>query len=346
MNKSIKKLVSICCLCCFIATTSVVAGAVGPSNYKTLGDLQINYETMLGHNNRSYKDIFAELMSCGLNETDAEYYAKMDILANQIEIQDIHLEDDLQQNAIQANQNDLSTKYLNANATNLREEALNLNPDALNVILSQNQAMVFGANDSRTVLNNAENRKAESDDNISSMTVKYPDGSEFVLTSTVTSESEDEKEVITNTSVAGPWNKEWKIEGNIPLGAGTHTIYTDWQYKTGTSYAKVRDTFKCNVTLAGGKYDVRYVSDTGSSSFSGVVTVDIENLSNHQNESATWRGEAIQGYTDVRFTVSGNFSVGYGGLTLSVNGGDGWHQYAVTEVDYVGNRHSYAAQFV
>lgn len=85
-----------------------------------------------------------------------------------------------------------------------------------------------------------------------------------------------------------------------------------------------------------------YNSDTGASSYAGVVLVDKEYLSNHRTGSIDG-DDVLQGYTDVVFKVSGSFSAKAWALSISVNAGAGWHQYCVTEIINFGEGSAWGA---
>lgn len=86
-----------------------------------------------------------------------------------------------------------------------------------------------------------------------------------------------------------------------------------------------------------GSSTLTYYSDTGASSYAGVVIVDKKYLSNHKTGYDVVDEYVLQGYTDVVFKVSGSFSTSAWGIGISVNAGAGWHQYCITEVINFGN---------
>ena len=315
-----------------IFPTTASAQVSASSTSKTLKDLSINYTTMLGHEGRSYDELVQELLNNGLSQRDADYYAKADILANQIEQQDINVDADLKNTQM------LSDQYSRLNPDELRDRALNLDPSALKTVLSQNDALKFGNADTQDTLKALDN-------NNYSVTVEYPDGSKFIASSALCKEESGDNELKTNTVVPGPWNDEIAYESYwgacTYTGNWSHNSY--WTYSTGVNWARVGDLYGWYYNDPG-KY-ISYNSDTGASAYAGVVTISSESLSNHQNEySATW-GLFLQGYTDVNFHVSSTFKASFLDLGIDLGGGMGWHGYCVHEVSNEGDVFVYAAQF-
>lgn len=319
----------------FTISAPAFAQTSSPSSDKSLKNLEVNYETMLGHKGRNHDQLVQELLNDGLSVKDADYYADLDILVNQIELQNISIDTDLK------NAQKLSDQYARINPDELREQALAMDPSALKTILAQNDAMSFGKKDAQQVI-----QTLKKNNNGYNITIEYPDGSKFIQSSNTVEKQPESSAVKTNTYVSGPWNSSSKFSSNYSIATPNRYVTTAyWQYTSGNSYAKVEDVFTWDFANSP-TYKVTYVSDTGASSYSGVVTIGTEYLSNHVGTSSSDPNIYIQGYTDVRFQVSGSFSASFAGMGISVSGGAGWHEYCVTEVDGIADVYNWAAQFI
>ena len=338
MKKRLCVVITLLSVFLFTICTPVFAESDSSSNKKSLKDLEVNYKTMLGHKDRTHDQLVQELLNDGLTQEDAEYYADIDILANQIELQNINIEDDLK--GVQK----LSDQYVRTNPDELRQNALKKDPSALKTILSQNEAIISGPNDSRQAVAQAV-KTEKKDDKGYKVTVQYPDGSKYILSSNTVKTEDESSSVTPNTFVVGPWNSSDWFNYDAKWTAGSYSTTTEWQYQSGTSIAKVKDLFSWTYTTSPSE-KTTYVNDTGASSYAGVVSIDLEYLSNHTNTTATGQSQYIQGYTDVRFKVSQNFSASFQGyITISCDSGSGWHEYAVTEVSGVADIYSWCAQY-
>lgn len=324
-----------------IISTPVLAQTSIPLN-NSLSNLKVDYTSMLGHEGRGYEELVSELINDGLTQDDADYYAKMDILVNQIELHNIDVESCLK------DEKKLPDDYIRLNPDDVRSRALNLEPSALKTVLSQNDALDEG----KKVAQNAMNAMEQESNQCFDITVDFGDGSKIIATSDTVKDKAEDTELVTNTDdthVKGPWNSSHFYDYDLTYKTnGNYTTKSSWKYISGNSIAKVEDVYKWSYKVAkDGKKSATYISDSGASSYAGVVTVDSENISNHQNKLADEDGEYIQGYTDVVFSVSGSFAGTFEGvLSISVNAGAGWHEYCITEVANYGGARMYAGQFV
>ncbi|SFA51262.1 hypothetical protein SAMN05192569_102932 [Parageobacillus thermantarcticus] len=295
------------------------------NNTTEFENIQINYEKDLGHENRTKDEIVRDLVNDGLSFEDAEYYAKLDILVNQLEKRNIEVNFD--------NTPDYSDQYVKAHKKELRDQALNLDKKALKAVLSKNKAMNQGVKDLNNVLDLMQEKYKDNKEMENRVIeIKYADGSSLIFNTGIVKEQEKTKEVKPqSTLLGGPWNKTADIDSvnATDNDGGTYRSTTSWSYVSGASYAKVTDVLRWSFN---GKSDLTlsYLSDEGASSYAGVVTVDKEYRSNHKTGyNDDWH--VVQGYTDVQFKVSGSFSASFKVLGISVNAGAGWHQYAITE---------------
>ena len=336
MKKRLCVVITLLSVFLFTICTPVMAES-SSSSKKSLKDLEVNYESMSGHEGRTHDQLVKELLNDGLSQEDAEYYADVDILTNQIELQNINIEDDLKD--VQK----LSDQYARTNPDELRQKALNKDPSALKTLLSQNEAIFSGSKDTQQVVEQAV-KKEKKDNKGYKVTVEYPDGSKYILLAN-TVKIEESSSVKPNTFVSGPWNSSDWFDYDAIWTPGSYTTTTTWQYQSGTSIAKVSDQFKWTYATSPSQ-KTTYVSDTGSSSYAGTVTIGTEYLSNHANTTATSQSQFIQGYTDVRFQVSQSFSANFQGIiSISTSSGSGWHEYAVSEVSGVADIYYWCAQF-
>ncbi|KGR83518.1 hypothetical protein CD30_19410 [Ureibacillus massiliensis 4400831 = CIP 108448 = CCUG 49529] len=292
---------------------------------KPFESLKVNYEKDLGHEGRTKDEIINELLNDGLSYEDAEYYAKMDILVHQIEEQNID---------ISINESDkLSNAYIKSNGKNLRNQALNLDKRAFVAMVEQNDAFLKGHKDVQKVKKFNEEHSISLNSPVQVIEINYPDGSKVVMEGSTVEEQVTDK-VETQTWLTGPWTAETRIndgsDGFNDDDGGTYTTRTTWRFVAG-SYASVQDVLRWKF---GGKSDltIDYISDEGSASYAGVVTIRNIDKENYKTGYSSEREHILQGYTDAEFAVSGAFSATFGVLSVDVEAGAGWSQFAISEI--------------
>lgn len=338
MRKRIFKLITVLALSlCMALPTSVFAQASNMSSTKTLQGIRMDYNTMLGHEGRSYETLVKGMLDDGLTQEEADYYAKMDILVNQIELANINGDDILKD--VQVYTDD----YARINPDVVKNNALNLEPRALKTVLSQNKAVLLGNNDAQETIKALEGNEY-------TISVRYSDGSKAMFNSSTVKDETESSNLKTNTNVVGPWNSSYMFDYDLTAKTyNTNYVSTStWSFTSGGSYTKVSDVYRWTMgpdSHMGTDYStVYYRDDTGATSYAGVCSIDTEYLSNHINESASYNGYIV-GYTDARFTVSGSFTSTFGTLSITGNAGMGWHQYCITEVANYGGVRFWAGQY-
>jgi hypothetical protein len=312
----LKTLIVLLCL-------SISLGVMGPqalAQNNGLAGVNIDYENDLGHEGRTLEEIINELVNDGITLEDATFYAKIEILAVQLTKQGIELN--------LKNVKEYSDLYVKANKKEIREKALQLDKAALKALIKRNAAMIFGKKDIEKVQKiNKLGKKRKNYE------VKYPDGTVFNFYMSDVKDNENSDIVDTNTQLSGPWDEDdtFYASNFTDEDGGNWTSTRVWDYNAGVSVAKVKDILKWSY---GGIGDttIDFTSDTGASSYGGVVKIDIEYLSNNQSGNNAYGEHVLQGYTDVRFTVDGSFQSTFGALTIAVDVGAGWHQYCITEI--------------
>jgi hypothetical protein len=153
-------------------------------------------------------------------------------------------------------------------------------------------------------------------------------------------------------SIVGPWNNTSCIDrefnkiyydygGLWPSGKTLqYTTRTEWGFSSLTSNSKIQDLFtwqwygvvKNPNTSPEYNFSVAPVRDIGSSTSAGAVQVDTERMNNMSKKGSGTNGR-VQGYADTIFKVTKAFSASWGVLSVNVDAGQQWHQYAITEVD-------------
>ncbi|WP_339835888.1 hypothetical protein [Paenibacillus sp. FSL R7-0272] len=153
-------------------------------------------------------------------------------------------------------------------------------------------------------------------------------------------------------NIVGPWNSTSCIDrefnkiyydygGKWPSGKTLqYTSRTEWSFSSPTSHSKIQDLFtwqwygvvKNPNTSPEYNFSVAPVRDAGSSTSSGAVQVDTERMNNISKKGSGTNGR-VQGYADTIFKVTKAFSASWGVLSINVETGQKWHQYAITEVD-------------
>ncbi|MFD1607503.1 hypothetical protein [Oceanobacillus luteolus] len=226
----------------FIFTSAITSVSANDETANHLEGVQINYETQLGHENRTKEDIVEELVKNGLSIEEAEYYAKIDILTNQLEKNDITVDfSDVE---------DYSNAYVKANHEELANEALdNLDKKALKAILSKNESLNAGIDDLQQVQEfiNQQNKREQNTNANHIIKLKYDDGSELIFEGSTTKDNEISDSVIPQTELSGPWSRSVNFGNTIndrDDNGGSYTSRATWRYKSGSSYASVSDVLK------------------------------------------------------------------------------------------------------
>lgn len=321
------------CLVLILGTGSSVF-AQNPSMGNDISNFHVDYAKDQGHKNRTHDQIKSDLENEGASPADANFYAKMDILTNQLESKHITLNFD---NVEAVDQN-----YAALHIDEVRERALNLDLPALKRILSSNEALFFGREDVEKSMDLAKSMVVDGQKVGKKITINYPDGSSVTATVKTQKRNENSGLVKTNTLLAGPWNYNSFIFGEYNLSSGWWSSTTEWQFSSGSGYAKVKDLLNWHSDFNGATGTTYYDSDSGAVSCDGAIcTVASEVDSNNVNSSA-WDndvhtyGTAIQGYTDGRFTIStsysGTFNAQFASLSITATTNTYWHEYAITEV--------------
>jgi len=275
--------------------------------------------------------IVTELLTDGLSQKDAEYYATLDAYVKDLESQGKEIDFS---NAV-----DLEDEWVRANPEEMRNRILQGDKAAIKKAVL-NQAFLHGNEDIREL------QEKDKKNNITrnKYSVKYPDGSELTFSGSTIKEEDINEKVETNTNfdASAPWNDSTWISSTYPSSAGNYSTKTEWQYKTGVNYSKVNNVTNWYWSNNSNKYGYLRSMNGASASY-GVVSVASEDFQNNIGTSTT----DISGfccYADVRFQVSSSFSAGYKGLSISVGANGSWHQYAVTEI-FGPFTHSWSAQY-
>jgi hypothetical protein len=331
-----KKLISLSLAFTFSVVMSLPAGAsevYSQNDSNSLSSLEINYDLDTGHNNRSKKEILDDLVNQGVNYEDAEYYAKLDILASKLE-----------QEGIKINFDEIESypaEYSAYNMFEIRKKALELDKKAIKSLFEHSSVMENGNKDLKSLVKSQSLDVLKSSDALGKTTVKYPDGSSITMNAESVLIKADDS-YTTDTNWPGPWSgpfgdADMYKQGEV-TSSGNWYNTNDVQFTSPSYWARVNNTYtyqiKNNGSTDRNKWSVHYIESTGASSGSGFITVNTESYQ-HQGESAVGN-DYIQGYTDARFTVSTSVggSISFAGVALnfSVTGGDFWHQYAINEV--------------
>lgn len=273
--------------------------------------------------------IVEELLSEGLNQDDAEYYAALDKFVKELESkgQEIDFSDaeDLDDEWVRVNSKEFRNRILKGDKAAIKKAVLN-------------QAYLNGKKDIKEL----QERDKKSGNFRNKYTVKYPDGSSISLSGETIKEEDINGKVSTNTNIDGPWDESNWIKQTTFNNAGNYTSITEWRYLSGVNYSKVKDITRWGYNPVD-DYHCWLISNDGASASYGVVQVASEDKENNiYSDSRDTSG--FCGYTDVRFLVSGAFTASYSGLGINVGVNGTWHQYAVTEI-FGPFCHHWAAQY-
>jgi hypothetical protein len=293
-----------------------------------IANFHVDYNKDLGHKGRSYNQIANSIENNGVAPSDAQFYAKMDILTSKLEQSNTAINFDNVQSVDQG--------YANLHPDEMRQRTLNLDLPALKRLLSCNDSLFFGVQDVEKAMKTA-GSVANGNNVGKSITVSYPDGSSVTATFKTVRDSVYSNIVKTDTNISGPWNYNALIlEENIGA-SGSYTTTTTWSFQSGSGYATVEDVYKWSSNYNGSSGTTSYISDSGAVSCDGTIcNVASEVDSNYQNTSAPNANSWIQGYTDGRFVIStsysGTFSAVYLSLSITATKNTYWHDYAISEV--------------
>ncbi|AIQ10801.1 hypothetical protein [Paenibacillus durus] len=327
-----KKIISIPIVFTIVTSLSMSAYASGsiPQNDKTeIQSLKINYNLDKGHNNKSKQELIDGMVNEGVNSEDADYYAKLDILAAKLEKESKKINFD--------EISSYSDEDTNFNMFEIRSKALNLDERAIKTIFEHSSVIARGTKDMQEL-----QKSNKSITSLNNATIKYPDGSSVTRTGEVVKiKPETDESYTTDTWYPGPWSgafgeDDMYQEVNL-TSSGYYYDTNDIKFESSSYWAKVNNTFTYQIKNNGytdhQKWSVHYINSQGASSSSGFITVT--DSATHQGESATG-DDYIQGYTAAKFTISSSVGgeIGFYGIALnfSVSGGDSWNEYAIVEV--------------
>ncbi len=339
----------------FSILTMILSGAtsVSASSKKTIEEVKESV-------NSYDQSIVNDLLNSGLSYDDAVYHAKVDKLVKGLEENNIAVK-------IDPNTEDISDDYVRLNKKQFQNDFLALKDGAVKKsLISINNLMTTGVDELNKFM-----KKQKNDSYDSKYTLEYPDGSSLTVTSgataspSVTDDRIQANQTCSGTqmtpNVTGPWNStscisyESSLVYDLNGGSWPNNTtwngdaWTEWSFSSPGSYSKLKDLFgwSWKGTVSGGYLtygdaSIRY--DSGTASSYGVVLINTEYLSN-SNTNGDGTNKWVQGYTDVLFEVTGSFSASYGILSVSVNTGGQWHQYAIDEVNGWSDVHHYAATY-
>jgi hypothetical protein len=288
-------------------------------------------------NEKSEKQIVKELLDDGLTKDEAVYYAKLQKLIEKLEKEKSEID--------VSDAPDISDEYARTHPNELRQKILNLDPAAikkgLKSLAEKNGTEYLEKVISEDRKNNSVQKRYE---------VKYPDGSSVIVTGHLTKD-EDTKDgsVSTNTRKNGPWNGSQIDWAQTVWDDGSYTASHEWKYSSGVSYSKIAQVTRFNYSTNGTSKDynddtVNITQSSGSEASYGVV--QIHSYDNDVIAIASAKGwDWAQAYAQVLFQVTGSFSASYKELSINVDGGAQWTQFAVVEIQGIGAVEGWSAQY-
>jgi hypothetical protein len=301
---------------------------ISSENNNKISGLEINYDLDKGHDNKSKDEIIEELVNLGVSMNDAEYYAKLDILAASLENNGIKIDFDEVES--------YPTEYATFNMLDIREKALELDKRAIKTLFEQSTIL---ARNNEELQSNLDIQSLSSDNKA---TIRYPDGSSITRISEVTKIKDDDS-YTTDTNYPGPWDspyggKDMYEQRNV-YESGSFYQTNDVTFSGGAYWATINNTFSYQIRNNGStnveNWTAHYNNSQSASSSSGFVSVTSDKAY-HQGETAKGSYQFIQAYTEGRFVISGSVggSISFAGtaLNVSIQAGDSWRQYAITEV--------------
>ncbi|MGV7119050.1 hypothetical protein [Paenibacillus kyungheensis] len=311
--------------------SSVSANA---DNENTLKDIKIDYEVDQGQNGLNKEQLIDQLIGEGVGLEDAEYYAKLDILAHTLEKENIIIDLD----KVESYSNIDSAFDMLA----IREKALDLDERAIKTLFQTSSVLSKATEDlSQVAKSESFASQTPSDVQAQEITVKYADGSSVSKTSSVTTLDTNE-DYTTDANWSGPWTalgqddmfKQDFITTSGSQSASTGVVFASSAYRASVSNAfnfTLRNNGSSDVT----KWTAISTGSSGSASAAGFISPP-STTDKRQGSTATGSRQWIQAYTEARFTVSSTFegsvSIAGNGLSLSLSASNTWNQYAITEV--------------
>lgn len=282
---------------------------------------------------KKFSEIVQQLENYGLSKKDAQYYALLDIKVERWERNGKKFNlDNVQQ---------LSNQYVRSNPTEFRQRVLAGDEAALKKALLSD-ALKYGSSD-------IENFFKENTDS-QSVEIIYPDGSSVSATvNTVPDVDKEDKEVIPNSNMSGPWNASFSgpINYNAWFSPGNWHSWYEFTTSSGSGYIKIRNNFHwtlhspCSVNNWESCRATARDSYGAATSF-GIATVVNENNVNRHTD--TNRSTFLQSYHNAALRATSSFTIGeWFSTTININ--DYWHQYAIIEVSRVGVVNNYRGYF-
>lgn len=267
-----------------------------------------------------------------ISKAEADYYAEIEEMVSQLEQEGIVI--DLDDESIP----EISDKEVVKDPKKFKSKIKNKDKAALKKGMNSFKHVIEGRKEIDAFVK--ENPDA------TNYTIKYPDGTEITSNfEYIPLYDEQTEKVVQN---AQPWNKSVK-EGAYPVPEynKNYAMRYEWQFKTALGLGKVSVSgngfVSTNNSTNKRDYSASLTGITGGESYAGVITTtnpaNVSDITYAAPLNKSGVHEA-QGWHQVGMQVSGTFSAEYLGLSVSVNGGGYWTQYAILKLtsDGIGSK--------
>jgi hypothetical protein len=262
------------------------------------------------------------LLDEGLNLTDAQYYAALDDVVK-------NMEKSGEEFTLEESVSLLSDEEVAKDINAYRARILNGDPAAIKKALDS-QIYSQGIDDLQALI--------EQNNGYQKYEIQYPDGSKIAYEGHI-SLIQGSDDILLPSAYS-----EAYYQGGQLSSSATYAKTTEWKFISGASYSSLavysvfalnRSTGTANITNA-----------TGGQSSYGVISIanasaGIDRAYNDQNIQ-----QPAQASNQVVFQVSGSFGAAYAGLSISVNAGASWTQYAIYRIYGDGIWGDYAGKYI
>ena len=299
MTKRIISVVVVCALL-FSLTISSVAFAA-PATTESQPDISISAQIDQIQNDY------------GLNKEDATYYAKLDNMLKEMKQNNEKI--DLDSSDIK----DLSDNDVTKDVKSFREKVLSKDKAALKKAV-KSLTYIKGTDETRKLM--------EKYRNMESYEIQYPDGSSVKVSGKLQKKDDNNNLVTPSAAYSEAYMRTTYANGN-----GNWSDTETWQFKSAAGIANSSIYAEFNITNYANPGTVTMTYARGGQSYLGVVQISNSNGGTitrlHNDQSTQKPAEACN---QVVFYVTGSFSAGAYGLSLSVSAGAGWTQYTYVRV--------------
>lgn len=249
-----------------------------------------------------------QLVSCGLSQSDAEYYVEVE---NMFKEQKSNGEKIVIDDSIP----DISDEYVASHQLEIRERILAKDKAAIKQSIKSFAKMMKNGKEM--------NKMMEKYRHLDKYVIKYPDGSFISVSSKIAPKAKDD-------GVVKPSQYYEQYKWTKTFATGNHSGTTSTTYGSTGAWANVGLYSEFNINTASKSSKMTYVR--GSQNASGLLAIQAAgaSISRPTNDNST--GKPAEGRNDAIIGVSGAVSLTIGNVTFSLNSGRQWTAYEYVRV--------------